>query len=132
MCLALLLSHVLCFVSASLTSVKFLLSLSVSFLSLSCASKYCLVTVLALSCALLCLSITLLSRVLCLSITPAFHDCQTVLVAFRLSFMTLRSFEIAPKSRNIFVHDPDDSRPYCEVSVGRSRMDRILTTPIIP
>ena len=79
-----LLSHVLCFVSASLTPF---------LLSLMCLS--CLVTVLALSCALLCLnitpllrclrvlrcscshvscfvwlSITLLSQVLCLSITP--------------------------------------------------------------
>ena len=53
-----LLSHVLCFVSASLTPF---------LLSLMCLS--CLVTVLALSCALLCLNITPLLRCMSQGIT---------------------------------------------------------------
>ena len=79
-----LLSHVLCFVSASLTPF---------LLSLMCLS--CLVTVLALSCALLCLNITPLLR--CLRVSR--YSCSLMCLALSgsASRCSLKCFASAPR-----------------------------------
>ena len=88
-CLALsqycMLSHVLCFVSASLTPF---------LLSLMCLS--CLVTALALSCALLCLNITSLLR--CLRVTRCSCSLMCLALSGSASRCSLKCFVSARRS----------------------------------
>ena len=89
MCLALsqycMLSHVLCFVSASLTPF---------LLSLMCLS--CLVTALALSCALLCLNIT--SLLCCLRVTRCSCSLMCLALSGSASRCSLKCFISARRS----------------------------------